>query len=207
MDDILKRLTDLFAKFPTVGPKTARRFVFYLTSLSKEKIDELILFLQQLKNNIKICSFCFQPFESTTEEKLCTICSNPSRNKNILCIVEKEADLISIEQAKKYNGLYFILGNILKENENLMRLSQLKERLENRAKFGIVSQYPTSEIIIATNPTPEGKTASILIQRALKELSQSPVLKITHLAIGLPIGGELEYADEETLEKAFEGRK
>src|SRR6185436_7656927 len=136
-----------------------------------------------------LCSFCFQPFESA-DQKLCGICADPGRNKALLCVVEKESDLLSIENTKKYKGLYFILGP--------MRINELKQRVE-KEKF--------TEIIIALNPTLEGKSTSILIERELKTLAQSPTFKITHLAQGLPVGGELEYADEETLESAFEGRK
>lgn len=200
--DSIKQLKDLFAKFPAVGPKMASRFVFYLIHSSKQEIDQLVQALQQLKNSIAFCSFCFQPFEKTGEQTLCPICSDPLRDKKVLCLVEKESDLISIENTKRYKGLYFILGNDMLSLRNIsnetLRLDQLKSRMAN-------SQF--SEIIIATNPTPEGKTISLLVERTLKELPQFANVKITHLAKGLPVGGELEYADEETLESAFEGRK
>ncbi len=201
MSDYIKKLTDLFAKFPTIGQRTANRFVFYLLRLPKEKIDELTDAIQKIKSTVKFCSFCFQPFEPLEKEGLCSICSDPKRNKQILCIVEKETDLISIESKKKYNGLFFILGgNILsikKSPTNGLRLEELKER---------VKSSPPKEIIIATNPTPEGKATSVLVEKKLKELPDSG-WKITYLATGLPVGGELEYADEETLKSAFEGRK
>ncbi len=199
--DSIKKLTELFTKFPTVGPRTACRFVYYLMKQPKEKIDELVNAIQEIKNKIKLCQFCFNPFEALAEEGFCSICSNPSRNKQLLCIVEKEMDLNTIEKTKRYNGLYFILGGTVgtmkTEEINNLRLEELKLRVEN--KF--------SEIIIALNPTQEGKTTSVLVERVLKETSQSPSFKITHLAKGIPVGGELEYADEETLESAFEGRK
>ena len=198
--DSIEKLKDIFKKFPTVGQRTAGRFVYYLIKLPKEKIDELANAIQELKNKIKLCQFCFQPFEALAEEGLCPICSNPSRNKSLFCIVEKEADLISIENTKKYNGLYFILGGTLamlrKEDIENLRIEELKEKVKT-GNF--------SEVIIALNPTPEGKATSILIERTLKEINSS--LNITHLAKGIPVGGELEYADEETLESALEGRK
>jgi len=210
--DSIEKLKNLFAKFPTVGPRTAGRFVYYLIKLKKDQIDELSNALQELKNKIKLCQLCFNPFEGP--EDLCPICQNPARNKNLLCVVEKEADLLSIENipnssrtlgetgAKKYNGFYFILGGTLammrKEDIDSLRIEQLKERVK-AGNF--------SEIIIALNPTPEGKATSMLIERTLKETTGSPTFKITHLAKGIPAGGELEYADEETLESAFEGRK
>lgn len=212
--------------FPTIGSRTASRFVFYLLRLPKEKVDELISAIQEVKNKVKLCSFCFNPYEE--QGALCLICQNPSRNRQVLCIVEKEADLISVENTKKYNGLYFILGGFLnfrKENIDKLRIKELKERVENPQKFGL-EVYPVKsaevgvppkagqsnrvnfkEIIIAMNPTPEGKATSVLIERALKELPKLSNIRITHLAQGLPVGGELEYADEETLESAFEGRK
>src|SRR3989338_11637970 len=199
MTDSIKKLQDLFAKFPTIGTRTAGRFVFYLLKQPKEKIDELIYAINELKNKIKLCSLCFNPHE--LDSNLCSICVDNSRNKELLCVVEKEADLSSIENTGKYKGLYFILGGVLTlrhaDGSNL-RIEPLKNRVKN-GNF--------TEIIIALNPTPEGRATAILVQRALKELPQFSSLKITHLAQGLPVGGELEYADEETLESAFEGRK
>jgi len=211
MINSIKKLTDLFSKFPTIGPRTAGRFVYYLMKQPKEKIDEIINAIQELKHKIKFCSFCFNPYEDggcPTSAELCPICSDPRRDKKLLCIVEKETDLISIENTKKYNGLYFILGGTvatMKKNDlDNLRIKELKNRIEKSNQF--------TEIIIAINPTIEGRATSILVERALKEsfgvaqnLHATP--KITHLAQGLPVGGELEYADEETLESALEGRK
>ena len=198
--DSIDKLIDIFKNFPTVGPRTAGRFVYYLIKLPKEKIDELTNAIQELKNKIKLCKLCFNPYEGETD--ICPICQNPSRNKNLLCIVEKETDLLSIENTKKYNGLYFILGGTLammrKEDIDNLRIEELKKR---------VKENNFSELIIALNPTPEGKATSLLVERTLKEIIPSPTFKITHLAKGIPVGGELEYADEETLESAFEGRK
>ncbi len=203
MSDSINKLINIFRDFPTVGPRTAHRFVYYLLKLPKQNIDELVTAIQELKNKVNLCEFCFNPFEPTNaEQKLCRICSSPSRNKNLLCIVEKEADLISIENTKKYTGLYFILGGtmaVIKNHDNKgLRIEELKQRIQKN-NF--------SEIIIALNPTPEGKATSILVEREIKEVGKTPTPKITHLAQGIPVGGELEYADEETLESALEGRK
>jgi len=196
--DTIEKLTNLFKKFPTVGSRTANRFVYYLMKLPKEKIDELQNAISELRNKIKLCQQCFNPFES--EGNFCPICQNPSRNKNLLCVVEKETDLLSIENTKKFNGLYFILngtvGTMKKEDMNQLRIEELKKRIRGN-NF--------SEIIIALNPTPEGRTTSVLVESAIKEILGSP--KITHLAKGIPVGAELEYADEETLESALEGRR
>lgn len=209
--DSIKKLQNLFSEFPTIGSRTASRFVFYLLKLPKDKIDELVNAISELKEKTKLCAFCFNPHE--LENNFCSICSDTLRNKQLLCIVEKETDLISIENipnssrtldgvgAKKYNGLYFILGGSLnskKINMDNLRINELKERIKKMPHL--------KEIIIATNTTPEGNIISVLIERALKENNQS-LPKITHLGRGLPLGGELEYADPETLESAFEGRK
>jgi len=204
--DSIEKLKNIFRNFPTVGPRTAGRFVYYLLKLPKEKIDELTNAILELKNKVKLCQLCFNPFEG--ESQLCPICQNPVRNKNLLCIVEKETDLLSLESTKKYNGLYFILGGTVammrKEDISQLRLEELKKRI--RQPFGTAQDDNNfSEIIIALNPTPEGRATSYLVESAIKEINKN--LKITHLAKGIPVGGELEYADEETLENALEGRK
>ena len=205
--DSVDKLINIFRKFPTVGSRTAGRFVYYLMKLPKERTDELINAIIELKNKIKLCQFCFDPFEG--EGQICKICSNSSRSKNLLCIVEKETDLQSLESTKKYNGLYFILGGTVatmrKEDISQLRIEQLKKRVKN-GNF--------AEIIVALNPTPEGRTTSVLVEQVIREvwLSIKPTSpeqsrRITHLAKGIPVGGELEYIDEETLESALEGRK
>lgn len=206
--DSIKKLAELFGKFPGIGQRTAGRFVYYLINQPKEKSDELITAIQELKNNIRLCSQCFNPYEAIARSDramFCGICDSPARSKNILCIIEKEADLQSIENTTRYNGLYFILGGTLtlrNSSGSNLRLEPLKNRVQS-GNF--------TEIIMALNPTPEGRSTSVLVERALKEGLGARVqglgFKITHLAQGLPVGGELEYADEETLESAFEGRK
>ena len=200
MSDSIEKLKDIFRKFPTVGPRTSMRFVYYLMKLPKEKIEELTAALTELKNKVKLCQLCFNPFEG--ESQICPICQNPARNKKLLCIVEKEADLASLESTKKFNGLYFILGGTVammrKEDISKLRIEELKKRVKDNG---------FSEIIVALNPTPEGRATSILVEQTIKEAIPSPAFTITHLAKGIPVGGELEYADEETLENALEGRK
>lgn len=193
----IQKLIEVFSKFPTVGPRTAARFVFYLMKRKKEEINELITAIQDLKRNVKTCSLCFNPFEGTGE--LCEICQNPARDKSLLCIIEKETDLVALEKTKKYKGLYFILGGTVpllrKKKEKKLRKKELIERIKKHPEI--------KEIIIATNPTTEGETTALYLERALKPLNK----KITRLGRGLPMGGELEYADEETLRSALEGRK
>ncbi len=192
----IQKLIDLFSKFPTVGPRTAARFVFYLLKLSKEEVASLVSSISELKNTIKICQFCFMPFQSDSE--LCEICQNPGRDKTLLCVLEKETDLIPIEKTKKYKGRYFILGGTVstlkKADIEKLRTKELEERVKNSE---------IKEIIIATNPTTEGEATALYLERVLKPLDK----KITRLGRGLPVGAELEYADEETLSSALENRK
>ena len=194
----IQELIDLFSKFPTVGPRTAARFVFYLLKLPKEEIENFISSIVNLKKTIKICKLCFNPFEG--EEELCEICRNNSRNKKLICVIEKETDLIPLEKTKKYNGLYFILGGTVpilkKDNVKKIRIDELLERVK-------ASEVQIEEIIIATNPTTEGEATSLYLEKMLKPLGK----KITRLGRGLPMGSELEYADEETLSSAIENRK
>jgi recombination protein RecR len=192
----IQKLIDLFSKFPTVGPRTAARFAFYLIKLPKDKFEELIDSLKELQDKTKLCPSCFNPFDpSSTSEQLCPICQDKSRDRKLLCVVEKEADLNSIENTKKYKGLYFILGGTINlRKEKNIRINELKEKIKN-------SHF--EEIIIATNPTPEGETTALFLERELKGFN----VKLTRLGRGLPVGGELEYADPDTLESSFQTRK
>ena len=211
----IQKLIKMFSKFPTVGPKTAARFVFYLLKTPDNDVNELIKSINKLKESIKTCSFCFNSFEeessqeiNQTEKKaiLCPICKNPARERTILCIVEKETDIFSLEKIKKYNGLYFVLGGTIaslkKDDIKKLRIKELEERIKSPQKF-IPSAPGFKEIIIATNPTIEGEETYLYLKRLLKPFE----IKITRLGRGLPIGAELEYADEETLSSALEGRK
>ena len=193
----IQKLIDLFSKFPTVGPRVASRFVFYLMGKKEEEVNELLAAISSLKRNVKLCSFCFNPFEG--ESELCPICSDPRRDKSLLCIISNETDLSAIEKTKKYNGLYFILGGTVsalkKADIEKLRIKELEELVKNHPEI--------KEIILAINPTTEGEATALYLERLLKPLGK----KITRLGRGLPVGAELEYADEETLSSALEGRK
>jgi recombination protein RecR len=215
----IQKLINLFSKFPTIGPRTASRFVFYLLRLNEKEIKELTSAILKLKENVKLCKLCYKSFEPSTssgqkaEGELCEICQDPRRDKSLICLVEKETDLISIEKTRKYQGLYFILGgtvSVLKKDYNppttlpskgrapeLKKLRRIQELLER------VKNPEIKEIIIALNPITEGEATALYLERTLKPLGK----KTTRLGRGLPFGGELEYADEETLSSALEGRK
>lgn len=199
----IQKLIDLFSRFPTVGPRTASRFVFYLMRMTREEIEELVKSISNLEKNVKICPLCFNPFEPKTnalvEGEFCQICSNPSRDKQLLCVVANETDLQALEKTKKYQGLYFILGGTVsrlkKADIEKLRIKELQALIKNHSEI--------NEIILALNPTPEGEATTLYLERLLKPLNK----KVTRLGRGLPVGGELEYADEETLASALEGRK
>jgi len=193
----IQKLIDLFSKFPTVGPRVASRFVFYLMGKKEEEVNELLAAISSLKRNVKLCSFCFNPFEG--ESELCPICSDPRRDKSLLCIISNETDLSAIEKTKKYNGLYFIFGGTVstlkKADIEKLRVKELGERVKNHPEI--------QEIIVAIDPTTEGEATALYLERFLKPFNK----KITRLGRGLPVGAELEYADEETLSSALESRK
>lgn len=202
----IQRLIEQFSKFPTVGPRTAARFVFYLQELPLEKTNDLAKAIRELREKIRPCEFCFNPFQQEDKERLCPICSDPRRDKTMLCVVEKETDLEALEKIKKYKGLYFILGGTLgklrKQDFAALRLKELQDRIAHPEKFGL-DNTQFKEILIATNSTGEGEATALYLQRTLSTLK----LKVTRLGRGLPSGGELEYADEETLSSALDNRK
>lgn len=200
----VEKLIKLFSKFPTVGPRTAARFVFYLLHIPEQEIENLIKALRNLKKNTKICPLCFNVFEPSRNEKLCNICSDPKRDKSQVAIVEKEVDLEAIEKIKKYQGIYFVLGGVITGFGNEEKISQVEKRIEKLITRIEKPDSEIQEIILALNPTVEGEATSLWLERKLKLFSK---IKITRLARGLPQGGELEYADEETLANALRGRR
>ena len=200
----IKKLIEIFSRFPTVGPRTATRFAFYLLKTSEKEKKELIEAISKLSDEVKICRFCQKPFSGAGD--LCEICSNPSRDRTKICIVEKESDLEAIEKTEKYKGIYYILGrtiSTLEEGEvKKLKINDLKKRIEKPQKFGLLDAS-FKEIIIALDPTIPGDVTSRYLEKELKDLG----IEITRLGRGLPTGGEIEYADEETLGEALEGRK
>lgn len=196
----IQKLIDIFSKFPTVGPRTAARFVFYLIKTPTEKVEELIRAIEELKAKIKICPLCFKSFED--EGEFCSICQDKIRDKTLICIIEKEFDLEAIEKTGKFKGLYFILGGTISRLEKPKQKEEVEKRIDKLIER--VKKDQIKEIILALNPTIEGQNTSLLLQRRLKNLG---IKKITRLGQGLPVGGELEYADEETLSSALESRR
>ncbi|MBI4359079.1 MAG: recombination protein RecR [Candidatus Nealsonbacteria bacterium] len=202
----IQKLIDIFSRFPGVGPRTASRFVFYLLRKPSDEFDELFKSVASLRKAVKICSFCLNPFESPDKETLCPICLDPRRDRARLCVVEKEADLALLEKTKKYKGLYFVLGGLLsplrkRENDHQL-VDDFLKRVKNPERFGLTGAN-FEEIILAISSTTEGEATTLYLERHLKPLNK----KMTRLGQGLPLGGEIEYADEETLSSALESRK
>ncbi len=198
----IQKLIRLFSRFPSIGPRVATRIAFYCLNAPQSEINDIINALQEVKESLTTCKICFR---STSKEKeLCSICESSNRDKSVICVVEKETDLVSLEKTNEYHGIYFILGGTIsplkKEDFKKIRGQELKKRVKNPSLFNLP---PLKEIIIATNQTTEGEATAIYISRLLDPLK----IKVTRLGRGLPTGGELEYADEETLQSALRGRK
>ncbi len=205
---LIQDLIDLFSKFPTIGPRTASRFVSYLIQLPEKDVRSLLNAIEELEKKIRLCGFCFAPFEKSGEKDLCDICSDKGRDRSLLCVVEKESDLASLEKTKRYKGLYFILGGTIstlrKQDIEKIRAAELIRRAKDPKRFGLEAEF--QEIIIATNSTPEGEATGLYIERLLKK-NLPDNRKMTRLGRGIPVGGELEYAGDETLSWALENRK
>lgn len=194
----IQNLIDEFAKLPSVGPRQAARFVFHLLNQPKEEIEKFGKKFFVL-NKIRYCEFCNKAIEITSG-KLCEICKDKNRERNTICIVEKDTDIESLEKTKRYNGIYYVLG-IEDEKKQLANLKKLINRIKK-------SNKELKEIIIATDATTEGETIALYSARQLEELKKTyPKLKITRLGRGLSTGSELEYMDEDTLTNALLSRK
>lgn len=195
MSSILRSVEELaekLSKFPGIGRKTAQRMAYHILNLPQEEVSSLAVALRRVKEKVKLCSIC----SNLTEEDPCPICTDPQRNRSIICVVEEPKDVLTIDQAGGYNGLFHVLGGVISPLDGVgpeeLRVKELGERLKKGIK----------EAIIATNPTTEGEATALYLSKVIKPLG----VKVTRIARGIPIGGELEYADRITLSKAMEGR-
>ena len=194
----VKNLIEAFERLPGIGPKTAQRLTYYLLHAPIEEAKALAEAAVGMKEKTKICSICF----NIGEQDLCQICTDPNRDKEVLAVVENPLDVLALEKAN-FKGLYHVLHGVISPLENIgpseIHIRELLPRLQTH--FGEPSRV--KEIILATNPTMEGEATAMYIQRLIASLG----VKVTRIARGLPVGSDLEYADETTLTRALEGRK
>lgn len=190
----LSRLIGELLKLPGIGPKTAQRLAFYLLKVPQEEAAALAQALLDLKDKMRLCPVC----GNITEEELCFICRNPNRDPSTLCVVEEANDLFALEKTGEFRGLYHVLGGTISPLEGRGPEQLTAKELLKRLEGGTIK-----EVILATNPTVEGEATALYLSRLLKPLG----VKVTRIARGLPMGGDLEYADEVTLAKALEGRR
>lgn len=192
----VSRVIEFFERLPGIGPKTATRLAFYLLHIPKEEIDRFAEYLTALKSDTVLCSVC----KNVTEKDPCQICSDPRRDHSLLCLVEQPTDVLAIEKTNAYRGVYHVLHGIIDPLNNIgpdeIYIADLFKRLKNQE---------VKELIFAMNPTMEGEATAMYIQKQLT--INNSQLTITRLAHGLPIGGDIEYADEVTLRRALEGRR
>jgi recombination protein RecR len=192
--EVVIRLVDEFSRLPGIGPKTASRLTFYLLRAPIEQVKSLGEAIVQLRDQITLCSRCF----NITESDPCPVCSDEQRDQHTICVVEEPLDVLAIERTGGYRGLYHILHGAISPVEGIG-----PENLRIRELIGRVRTEPIQEVILATNTGLEGQATAMYIQRQLLSLT----VRITRLAQGLPVGGDLEYADATTLSQALEGRR
>lgn len=190
-------LTNNFSRLPGIGKKSALRMVNWLLKQDITYVQNFARNLGQLQDKIKPCKIC----GAWTEEEICPVCSNPAREKNQICVVEESQDVSTIEAYGEYKGLYHVLGGLIKPLDGIGPSQLLIPQLLNRIK-----NEKIEEVIIATNPTVEGDTTALYINKMITEMNLSPSPKVTRLATGIPVGGDLEYIDKRTLSLSFRGR-
>lgn len=190
----LARLISKLEAFPGVGAKSAQRIAFYILNLPNEEAREIADAIVSAKTEIKKCSVCF----NYSENDICDICANEKRNRELLCVVADPKDLITMEKTHEFNGLYHILGGVINPTENIR-----PEDLNIQQLVARVADGNFKEVIIALNPTIEGDTTALYINRLIKVFD----VRVTRIGYGMPVGGEIDYADQATMIKALEWRR
>ena len=197
----VQKVIDAFEVLPGIGPKTAARLAYYLLHVPQERLERFAESLSRLKKDTKLCRVCF----NVGEDELCGVCDDNNRDNGVVCVVEQPLDLIAFEKGGGFVGVYHVLGGVVNPLMGIgpgdIRIAQLTNR---------VSQGNVKEVIIATNPTMEGEATAMYIVheiRALEERLSLPRVKVTRIGRGLPTGADVEYADEQTLSRALEGRQ
>ena len=202
--DNLSRLTELFAHFPGIGPRQAKRFVYYLLNKSPAYIAEFTRLIEEAKKNTSECSQCHRFFANAqvAPTHTCSICADSNRDHQTLMIVARDSDFETIEKSSAYKGLYFILGGTVPV---LDKEPEKRIRLETLLRY-VVDSKNLREVILSLNTTPDGEHTARIVKEALQKISSSSPLKITILGRGLSTGAELEYADSETIKSALQNR-
>ena len=190
----IARLIDELSKLPGIGNKTAQRLAFFILNMSLEDVEQLSGSITYAKKSIKYCKVCC----NITDSDLCNICSNTKRDSSMICVVEDPKDVVAMEKTREFKGLYHVLNGAISPMEGIgpeeIRIKELLRR---------VAENDIKEIILATNPNIEGEATAMYVSRLLKPIG----IKVTRIAHGVPVGGDLEYADEVTLMRALEGRR
>lgn len=190
--EALQRLIDEFARLPGVGRKTAQRFSMYILKQPREDVQRMSNALISVKDRIRYCSTCW----NITEADPCVVCSSPKRERATICVVEEPNDVMAVEKTNEFRGLYHVLGGSLSPLDGVgpddIKVRELLERIDGTVQ----------EVILALNPNVEGEATTIYLTRLLKPLG----VRVTRIARGIPVGGDLEFADEATLSRAIEGR-
>jgi recombination protein RecR len=193
-EGIIQDLIDELGRLPGVGPKSAQRIAFHIIQSDRIDVSRLAEILKTVKERVKFCTTC----GNISEEELCRICKDPRRDNSSICVVEESKDVLAIEKTREFKGKYHVLGGAISPIDGIgpenLRIKELMSRL---------AQTEISEVIIATDPNLEGEATATYLTRLIKPLG----VKVSRLASGLPVGGDLEYADEITLGRAFEGRR
>ena len=193
-EGVVQELIDELGRLPGIGPKSAQRIAFHLLQAEDDQAKRLAQVLNEVKERVRFCEIC----GNVTEDAQCNICRDQRRNRTIICVVEESKDVQAIERTREFRGLYHVLGGAISPIEGIgpdqLRIKELMSRLANAE---------ITEVIIATDPNLEGEATATYLTRMLSTLG----ITISRLASGLPVGGDLEYADEVTLGRAFEGRR
>ncbi len=190
----LQELSDQFARLPGIGGKTAQRLAFYVLGLSEDDAQAFADAILQAKQTVHTCPVC----QNLTDREICPICEDPMRDRGLICVVAEPKDVIAMERSREFNGLYHILHGVISPLDRVTQDDiRIKELLQR------VSTGEVREVIMATNPDTEGEATAMYISRLLRPME----VKVTRLAYGVPVGSQLEYADEVTLSRALEGRQ
>jgi recombination protein RecR len=201
----VQRLVTELSKLPGVGNRTAQRLAFHLLRTSPEDATALAEAIVEVKEKIRLCEVCF----NLTDETRCRICQDPRRDHALVCVVEEPSDVIPMERTHEYHGVYHVLGGALSPIDGIdpedLKIAELLARVRGEGPLSDTVGGPTREVVLATNPTTTGEATALHIAEELRRTA--PEVIVTRLASGLPVGSDLEYADEVTLGKAFAGRR